>query len=220
MQVDSSPILSPTGGDDRNNVVEARFKDVLSRITRAFRLPEENIMPWFEACCREVPQSEEAFEFVYNQLLNCDLRDLTNNRGTCSFLRTSLFTEENPCPSADIPANIICILQIEEILDVSLNAIGRVKYGRVGGSGFQNPSLSGRRVLKLALSDGYNKLDAGGLRDVASLLVGVETEFIKDLSAETSAGVKIAVRGPCKVRSGVILLRKENVSVLGGELRL
>ena len=47
-------------------------------------------------------------------------------------------------------------------------------------------------------------------------LVAIEVEPISDLSLESEGGLKILVEGPVELKSGMLMLMRENVTVLGG----
>lgn len=65
----------------------------------------------------------------------------------------------------------------------------------------------GRRMLQLHLSDGSQEVKA------------VEYQPVPQLHLDLFPGTKLLVKGPVECRRGVLLLRANNVDVLGGEVR-
>ena len=64
----------------------------------------------------------------------------------------------------------------------------------------------GRRMLRLELTDGSQSIQA------------IEYKAINHLHLDLIPGTKILIKGPVECRRGVILLRPNNVELLGGEV--
>jgi hypothetical protein len=128
--------------------------------------------------------------------------------------------------------------QVEELLDVSKNAQGRLELGPVAA---YEPTPMGNqrhRCLKYYLSDGYSSGNDGssGSNDGNATseqqqlshhattppsflhLVAMEVIPIPHLSVHSKAGIKILLQGPMEVRHGVLLCHPGNTTVLGGQV--
>jgi hypothetical protein len=121
-----------------------------------------------------------------------------------------------------LPPTFRLLVQVEELLDVSLNAEDRLK---VGPAELTSPSPVGNqrmRCLKLAFSDGYSnsKGDETMVESVGSVstpsIIGMEVNPIPNLSVQSQPGVKVLLRGPMTIRMGMLLLNEFNALVLGG----
>ncbi|XP_068093095.1 recQ-mediated genome instability protein 1 [Hyperolius riggenbachi] len=170
--------------------------------------------PWLEACinwvCEENGGSSltqaEINKQVFEQWLLTDLRDL-----------------EHPV----LPANILeplkfdlCgfyAVQINSLVDVSVPAYAQLQKlrGRENGNdqvtavtqATQHPwEAKPSRMLMLQLTDGIQNLQ------------GMEYQSVPILHAGLSPGTKILLQGNISGRLGVLLLKPENVKVLGGEV--
>ena len=109
------------------------------------------------------------------------------------------------------------MMQIDELVDVSLNCEQRVSMGGSSSFGFGNPMRYKVRAVKMCLSDGAVRGgDEGEDGKYALPLVAVETSPIPDISINTPAGSKVIVHGTVVVSCGVMLLDEGNVFVLGG----
>ncbi|TSL97345.1 RecQ-mediated genome instability protein 1 [Bagarius yarrelli] len=169
---------------------------------------------WLDACVEWVteeaggvalPQTE-LNQQVLNQWLLTDLRDLAYPilpDGISEVEKTEL----NGC---------YC-LQMDSLLDVSQPAYSQLQ--RLRGSDCSNDDVSAvtqatqrsweakpTRMLMLQLTDGVQILEA------------IEYRTVPALSANLPPGTKLQIVGMVKVRLGVLLLKAENVKVLGGEV--
>ena len=138
-----------------------------------------------------------------------------------------------PCKS-DLPAGFRLLAQVEECLDVSLNAEARASVGPASPSDPTPVGNQRNRCLKMLLSDGYygdgsgstppaparigRGETGGGPAGRGYHLVAMENSPIPDLSVHSRAGIKILLRGPVVVRFGVLMLNEGNVTVLGGSV--
>lgn len=139
-----------------------------------------------------------------------------------------------------LPESFQLLVQVEELLDVSLNAEDRLT---LGPASLTSPTPVGnqkQRCLKMFLSDGYFDngdwysrrpcQDPGGVAvnendgnendsdddDNVIRIVAMETEPIPDLSVHSKPGIKVILTGPIEVRLGVLMLHRGNTTVLGG----
>ncbi len=128
-----------------------------------------------------------------------------------------------------LPESFRCMIQIEELLDVSMNAETRLSLGPASRNAPAPIGNQNKRCLKMAVSDGY--YDNGGDVNVMSSsdgnlnmdlnlyrghIVAMEMEPIPDLSVHSKPGIKIIISGPITVRLGVLLLHSGNTMVCGG----
>ena len=128
---------------------------------------------------------------------------------------------------AVLPADFCLMVQVEEVLDVSANAMTRLQH--VHNS---NPptATAHKRCLKIAYTDGYNADGEAWYKENEnnynttqsalsnSLFIAMEVLPLPDLSVASRAGVKLVVRGPVTVRRGVALWHAGNVTVVGGQV--
>ncbi|KTG47402.1 hypothetical protein cypCar_00034857 [Cyprinus carpio] len=169
---------------------------------------------WLDACMnwikeeadREpVPQSL-LNQRVLEQWLLTDLRDLSHPV-LPQRISEAQNTELNSC---------FC-LQMDSLLDVSQPAYTQLQSIR--GNSCSNDQVSAvtpetqrpweakpTRMLMLQLTDGVQSLE------------GMEYRPIPTLSTNLPPGTKLQLVGPIVVRLGVLLLKAENVKVLGGEV--
>ena len=127
---------------------------------------------------------------------------------------------------ATLPSHFRLLVQMEEVLDVSQNAEARYSLGPTSFHDVAPIGNQQHRVLKFALSDGYNNHENSGIRNSnhdtqSSLFVGMEyrgsgAAILSSLSAHSRAGIKMILQGPLKCRHGILLLNEANTHVLGG----
>ena len=106
------------------------------------------------------------------------------------------------------------MVQVEEFLDVSLNAQARLQ---VGPASVTAPTPVGNqqlRCLKLYLSDGYHST----AQQQQQHLVAMETSPITSISVHSHAGMKLLLRGAIVCRHGILLCNDDHVQVLGGSV--
>jgi hypothetical protein len=102
---------------------------------------------------------------------------------------------------ATLPSTFRHMIQVEEILDVSVNAQERLELGPADECSNNNR----RRCLKFFCSDG-----------LSPSITAMETSPIPDISVNSLPGIKVLIRGSLQVRYGVLLLNEGNALVLGG----
>jgi len=157
---------------------------------------------------------------ILHEILYTDLRfvvrglsmDMTETAASAllrEVVRASMSENEDGLCKASLPASFRIMVQIEELLDVSINAESRLKYGP---SEIHEPAvgMQSSRCLKMIISDGFAELD-----DIGPL-VAMECLPIRNLSSHSRAGIKMLLKGPIDVRYGVLNLHEGCVVVLGG----
>ena len=187
---------------------------------------------WLHACLEHLQltnyqdDDDQMEDAVLQQLLYTDLRDVVRplvasndndkdnkslsslSSAAASLLRKSLKEScTNDARKVVLDDSFALLVQIEELLDVSQNAESRLAVGPVSP---HNPTPVGnqsKRCLKLYLSDGHVH---------ERHLVATESSPISPLSVHSRAGIKVRLRGPLTIRSGVLLLDPANTTVLGG----
>lgn len=111
---------------------------------------------------------------------------------------------------ATLPAHFRLLIQVEELLDISLNAEARLS---LGPSSATSPSAVGNqanRTLKMYVSDGHwPHVD----------MVAMEVSPIANVSANSKAGLKLLLHGPIDIRLGILMLHEGNTTVLGGSVQ-
>ena len=206
------------------------------------RLQSIGIQPspqWLEDCRRYLEEQGQSCseDEILHQILNNDLRDVIRrfdavdlypsleNSPPSVILRKAIESsnkdDQNQGFKAIIPASFKCMAQIEELLDVSLNAEERLSLGPASSTSPAPIGNQKKRCLKMLLSDGYfNDGDCrrSSMGDEGKQLhvVAMETEPIPSLSVQSKPGIKIILSGPINVRFGVLMLDQGNTTVLGG----
>ena len=140
------------------------------------------------------------------------------------------------CPPTpfSLPPGYKLFLQLDESVDVSSNACVRAAHGSTSNASFANPSHYRNRVLKFCFCDGVTRIggegSSGGEEQYTTAVpvVGVELRPVPDLSTSSLGGVKLIIQNPRKVggeegntegiiiRAGVLMLKPNNVVILGG----
>ena len=134
---------------------------------------------------------------------------------------------------AQLPASFRLLVQVEEILDVSVNAMTRLEYGPTNSNTAPTPVGNQlKRCLKIAYTDGF----VGGTghsryinqnnninnntenQPPEEILVAMEVQAIPDLSVHSRAGLKILLQGPLTIRRGVALWHGGTTTVVGGRV--
>jgi RecQ-mediated genome instability protein 1 len=186
-------------------VVTASDNDITSQLERnaGVRVSSE----WLRACLahlRETRQPETA-DAVLFQVLHSDLRDVVSRGEDDGILRQALSQNH-----ATLPESFCLMVQVEELLDVSLNAEARLQVGPASATAPTPVGNQRLRCLKLYLSDGY--------KQTAQHLIAMEVSPLRDLSVNSKAGIKMVLRGPLTCRFGIIMCNPGNASVLGGSV--
>ncbi|KAM9475715.1 recQ-mediated genome instability protein 1 isoform 1-T2 [Clarias gariepinus] len=191
-------------------VARAQATQTWLRSTWHIRVPQ----PWLDACVEWVTQEaggvalpqDQLNQQVLDQWLLTDLSDLAH-----SILPPDVSEAEK------MELNGCYCLQMDSILDVSQPAYSQLQ--RLRGSDCSNEEVTAvtqatqkpweakpTRMLMLQLTDGVQNLE------------GIEYRPIPALNAGLPPGTKLQVLGRVHVRLGVLLLKPENVRVLGGEV--
>lgn len=179
---------------------------------------------------RNPPHADDVLE----QILHHDLRDVVR-----TFDRNDGASDDASLPSvqlrqalrqsqqathqfkAELSANFQLLVQIEEVLDISANAMKRLEYGPTNSNTDPAPvGNSGKRCLKIAYSDGYTATGEPFYDEnhPSELLVAMEVQPIPELSVFSRAGLKILLKGPLTLRRGVCLLHAGNTTIIGGSV--
>ena len=183
------------------------------------------VMPsegWLLACQAFLRlTNEDTADAVLHQVLHADLRDvvrpLESNSTTIHtashspiLLRSSLQQSmSDELRKVTLPENFRLLVQVEELLDVSLNAEARYSLGPASATAPTPVGNQRSRLLKLYMADGHLP---------PTHLLAMETTPIPNLSVHSLAGIKVLLRGPLEIRHGLIQLNPSNTTVLGGSV--
>eukprot|EP00978_Attheya_sp_CCMP212_P016966 scaffold44868_cov59-Attheya_sp.AAC.9 len=198
---------------------------------------------WWQACCAHVqgepPRNNGTTgDSILHEILHSDLRDVVrprerdttttwsiNSDEPHQILRQAIVTSSNLEASgkAILPPGFKCMVQLEELLDVSVNAETRLSVGPASATSAPTPVGNQRtRCLKMVLSDGYpvdTTCSTDHTRPNNSLpMVAMEISPIPNLSVQSKPGIKVLLSGSIVVRLGVIMLHEGNAMVLGGQV--
>lgn len=181
-----------------------------------------------------LPQADDVLE----QILHHDLRDVvrTFDGGDnihevhedeeflpSVMLRQALRQSQQAAHNfqAQLPASFALLVQMEEVLDISANAMTRLEYGPTNSNTDPAPvGNSAKRCLKIGYSDGYSVSGHAFYNEnqPPEILVAMEVQPIPDLSVHSRAGLKVLVKGPVTIRRGVSFWHAGNVTVIGGHV--
>ncbi|XP_040612025.1 recQ-mediated genome instability protein 1 [Mesocricetus auratus] len=171
-------------------------------------------LPWLEACVNWIQEENENTNLsqaqvnkqVLEQWLLTDLRDLEHPLLPDNILEI---------PKGEL--NGFYALQINSLVDVSQPAYSQIQ--KLRGKNTTNDLVSAEtqvtpkpwearpsRMLMLQLTDGVTQIQ------------GMEYQSVPALHGGLPPGTKILVHGRISFRLGVLLLKPENVRVLGGEV--
>ncbi|XP_063769864.1 recQ-mediated genome instability protein 1 [Pseudophryne corroboree] len=170
--------------------------------------------PWLEACINWIQEENgggslslaEINKQVFEQWLLTDLRDLEHTVLPAGVLESLKFE-----------LNGYYALQLDSLVDVSQPAYSQLQSLRGRGNGndqvtattqASQPSWESKpsRMLMLQLTDGTQNIQ------------GMEYQSVPALHSGLSPGTKILLQGIISCRLGVLLLKPENIKVLGGEV--
>ncbi len=145
---------------------------------------------WLTACLAHLRETHEAEseEQVLHQILYSDLRNVVQRDQDDGIIRQALSQEHTILPTC-----FLLMVQVEEFLDVSLNAEARLQVGPASATAPTPVGNQQLRCLKLYLSDGYNP--------TSQHLVAMET-----------------LRGAIPCRHGILMCNNDHVQVLGGSV--
>ncbi|XP_052418430.1 recQ-mediated genome instability protein 1 [Carassius gibelio] len=169
---------------------------------------------WLDACVNWIKEEADGEPMpqsllnqrVLEQWLLTDLRDLSHP-----------VLPERISEAQKMDLNSCYCLQMDSLLDVSQPAYTQLQ--RIRGTNCSNDQVTAAtpetqrpweakptRMVMLQLTDGVQSLE------------GMEYRPIPALSTNLPPGTKLQLVGPIVVRLGVLLLKAENVKVLGGEV--
>jgi len=203
---------------------------------------------WLSACNEYLREQNQPIneDEILQQVMNTDLRNvvrrfdaLAGSTGASvlnslpsvilrNAMKSSTESSNNQGTSqgsnkAALPQSFKLIVQVEELLDVSLNAEQRLALGPASSSSPTPVGNQSKRCLKLLISDGYFQngdcrrlLNEGSSSSTRSHIVAMETEPIPNLSVHSKPGIKVALSGPIEIRFGIMMLHPGNTTVLGG----
>lgn len=179
-------------------------------IKQYFKSRHLHVSQYYLECCLQwmqeqyVPKNDEdLFEKVYEQWLSLDLREMGERS-----LPANLSKQNKTTLQGNYAVQVIYFKDISKSKLSQLQTIRNMyKLTRsCKDKDKENEFESGKRTLYLQITDGVETLFA------------FEYELVKCLNLYMSPGVKILLTGPLIVRNGEILLKNNNVKVLGGEV--
>lgn len=128
-----------------------------------------------------------------------------------------------------LPDDFRLLVQIEEVLDVSVNAEKRLAQGPSDSAAPSAVGNQNHRCLKFCYSVGYysngsscnntavtDENDTTTPTTAAAAMVAMEITPIPSISANSLAGLKVLLAGPIVLRFGVAGWHAGNATVLGG----
>lgn len=154
----------------------------------------------------------------------------SNNNHNNDSSSSSSSSSSSTC-KVTLPQDFRCMVQIEELLDVSLNAEERLSIGPASNTSPTPIGNQRKRCLKLLLSDGYFENGLAYHHDSSNNdndnyttnsgvkirnFVAMETQPIPNLSVQSKPGIKIILSGPIQIFVGILMLDPSNTTVLGG----
>eukprot|EP00804_Cyclotella_cryptica_P030805 CCRYP_015074-RA/>CCRYP_015074-RA protein AED:0.03 eAED:0.03 QI:200/1/1/1/0.25/0.2/5/2491/609 len=186
-----------------------------------------------------VGNSRSEIDAIWHQILHTDLRDVCelsdDGVSSSSSIAAAKLLRENVARSlkdggnkATLPPDFKMLVQLEEVVDVSLNAEGQLGGGndnqQHGNNNYRRngSDQSKCRTLKMVLSHGFsNKFDATdpACGSDSSIVIAIETAPIPTLSAASPPGSKLLLSGPLIIRYGILQLNPSNALVVGGRIR-
>ncbi|GFH56513.1 hypothetical protein CTEN210_12989 [Chaetoceros tenuissimus] len=173
---------------------------------------------WLQACQSKFNTTDD----ILYQIINHDLRSVirsssssTSNNSNAIELRNVI--QNSLQKKATLPNSFQHLIQLEEILDVSLNAEMRLS---LGPSSLSSPPVGNQqnRCLKLSFSDGYysNGSTQDDSQEGQVMMTAMEISPIPNISVHSQPGIKCILSGPIDVRNGVLQLHTGNCTVIGG----
>ena len=179
---------------------------------------------WLEDCLNELRLTSndgDSPDAILQQILHHDLRDVVrfcddnnseNNNSPAQPLRRAVVdSQSNANKKAILPNNFRLLVQVEELLDVSVNADVRLSVGPAHPTAPTAVGNQNHRCLKLVYSDGYPA-------STSLTLIAMEVSPIPALSVQSHAGIKVLLTGPMEFRHGLAVWHAGNATVLGGQV--
>jgi hypothetical protein len=170
---------------------------------------------WLQACISHLQQQHPppTIDKCVLQLLNSDLRGVVDRASpsmTLILLQEIMMTSQSEslinlsaCSTKqETQANFCLLVQLEEVLDISLNREHRFNP--------EYQSSNSKRCLKLCVCSGYE--------NPRNAMLAQELSPINNLSAVSLAGLKLLLKGKIVIRNGIFQLHGGNTTVLGGSV--
>ena len=195
---------------------------------------------WLEACRNELTlvsgTNNVSPDAILEQILHHDLRDVVrqldnnnnNNNNTassCTAARELRRAQHQSMQAshnykATLPENFRLLVQVEEFLDVSVNAEVRLAVGPASTSAPTAVGNQQNRCLKMVYSDGHypNTENTPQSQQQDVFFLAMELAPIPSLSVQSYAGIKVLLTGPMEFRHGMALWHEGNTTVLGGQV--
>jgi len=221
------PSTSSSGGENRtedevwNQILHADLRDVVRGSSHSSATIEDDDSQVFTATRQlrnAIHQSNESYYANRNNVTTSNL----------NFQSTKV----------TLPATFQLLVQIEEIVDVTMNSEQQLaaasgnpsndtsrQHQQSYGSVSRNSKY---RCLKMIISDGYhpdgNLLSEGNQNsedekeNIDHIILARETSPILNLSVLSSPGTKLVLHGPIDVRCGMLELNDGNCLVAGGQI--
>jgi hypothetical protein len=159
---------------------------------------------WLTQCQSHLQQSSHSVtdDAIFDQILFSDLRDVVpNNDDTPNVNEASkllsLKIRESVTNGHSSIDDLTLMIQMEEIVDVSLNAEGMLADA-------PSNARTSDRMLKMVVSDGITST------------IAMETSPISSLAVTSPPGTKLLLFGSIVIRRGILQLDGGNTLVLGG----
>lgn len=204
---------------------------------------------WLEACRNELAlvsgtSNTVSADAILEQILHHDLRDVVRELEHINSSNTTASTRSSSCTAARelrraqhqsmqashhykalLPENFRLLVQVEEFLDVSVNAEVRLAVGPASTSAPTAVGNQQNRCLKMVYSDGHypnteNRPPPSqqSQQQQDLFFLAMELAPIPSLSVQSYAGIKVLLSGPMQFRHGMALWHEGNTTVLGGQV--
>ncbi|XP_078071524.1 recQ-mediated genome instability protein 1 [Mustelus asterias] len=168
---------------------------------------------WLQACVEWIQQENQGAALtqaqinkqVFEQWLLTDLRDLEH-----PVLPVGI-SETQKCELS----GFYC-LQIDSLVDVSQAAYSQLQ--RIRGKDTTNEHVTSTQISQRSWEVKPTRMLMLQLTDGVQELQGMEYQPIPALYSDLSPGTKVLLQGNITCRLGLLLLKPENVRVLGGEV--
>ncbi|XP_064106317.1 recQ-mediated genome instability protein 1-like isoform X2 [Macrobrachium nipponense] len=171
-------------------------------------VPDEWIEPCLEFIQMDNPginmgNTRVIYEKVYEQWLHSDLTELAS----CC-LPFGLVQKRNTMLNGQF------VLQVNQIRDVGHPAYVQLQKLRKTEGG--NAAISADKQYQPLWEPKPSRMLFMQMTDGTSVVQGMEYRFIPHLNVNVKPGTKVLVSGAVKCRRGVLLLTRDNITILGG----
>ncbi|XP_066967746.1 recQ-mediated genome instability protein 1-like isoform X2 [Macrobrachium rosenbergii] len=171
-------------------------------------VPDEWIEPCLEFIQMDNPginmgNTRVIYEKVYEQWLHSDLTELAS----CC-LPFGLVQKRNTMLNGQF------VLQVNQIRDIGHPAYVQLQKLRKTEGG--NAAVSADKQYQPLWEPKPSRMLFMQMTDGTSVVQGMEYRFIPHLNVNVKPGTKVLVSGAVKCRRGVLLLTRDNITVLGG----